>query len=70
MEICNIIVTEKQDAYKTIEKLNENFHSLKEILMSVPTVESHYNQKFSTKPNLEPTWISKIKMHMHYSAIW
>lgn len=45
-------------------------NSLKEFLLSLPTVESHYCRKSSTKLYLEPLWASKSGIYDHYSTIW
>lgn len=61
---------EKRSRPSRQEQLITRHNILKEFLLSLPTIESHYCRKSSTKLYLEPVWTSKSCIYEHYRTIW
>lgn len=52
------------------EDLSKRFDLLKEFLMALPKVESHYCRSSSTKLYLESSWTSKSQLFQFYCENW
>lgn len=68
--LCETSNKKKRSRPLRQEQLITKHISLKEFLLSLPTVESHYCRKSSTKLYLEPLWTSKSVIYEHYFKMW
>lgn len=50
--------------------LSKRLESLKEFLLTLPNVESHYCRSSSKKLYLEPNWLSKAQLYQFYAENW